>query len=67
MPKVLRISLSTIAKEIDKSTKTLMAAKANAATPQAKRELDIKIKDLKKTKKELQLICHGLTIIVPQK
>lgn len=65
MPKALKLSLSGIAKQIDASVKALNDAKTETRNPKAKKELVVKIRNLKRAKKDVQELCRGLNIIVP--
>lgn len=73
MPKKVRVSLKGIVREIDKATKGLSGAKVKAATAMEKKRLAVKIQNLKKIKKNVEIVClpvpgvPGLNIVVNTK
>ncbi|HET7108575.1 MAG TPA: hypothetical protein VFI38_17305 [Candidatus Acidoferrum sp.] len=68
MAKKIKVSLKEIGKQIDRVEAKLSAGARAVASPAEKKRLAVKIKSLKKVKKELMLICKGsYNLIVPTK
>jgi predicted nucleic acid-binding Zn-ribbon protein len=59
MAKKVQVSLREIGKQIERAEAKLSAGSRAVANREVKKELAVKIKSLKKVKKQLRQICRG--------